>query len=466
MNKINIVISCPIDTYSGYGARSRDFVRALLDIGKYDVKILPQRWGSTRWGYLKDHNDEVLLPLLISEVRQQPDIWVQITIPNEFKKIGKYNVGVTAGMETDLCDPSWIQGGNNMDLILASSNHSIAAFQKSVFDMKDNNTGQITQQLKLNTKVEVLFEGADLSKYFPDKLTNLKDKELISLKKTLDSIPERFCFFSTGHWMQGTFGEDRKNIGFTIKTFLETFKNKKNAPALVLKSHSVTTSIMDRERMLDKIDEVRKTVKGKLPNIYLLHGEISDEGMNLLYNHSKIKALYSIPKGEGFGRPFLEFSLVNKPIIASGWSGQTDFLNKDFVRFIAGDLKPVHGSALVKNIIIKEANWFSPDTIDIGRALKDVFKNYPKWLIKARRQGHYSRSNFSYEAMVETLKNILDTNIPNFPKQSTLTLPKLNLPKLKKVGSNNNENKIVLPKLKKVTGTTSGKIKLPKLKKI
>ena len=448
MSKTSIVISCPIDTYSGYGARSRDFVKALIDLNKYDIKIIPQKWGSTRWGYLKDHNDKIFSPLLVQNLQNQPDIWVQITIPNEFRKVGKYNIGVTAGMETDLCDPTWIQGGNNMDLILASTNHSVTAFNKSKFDMKDNRTGQMTK-LDLNTKVEVLFEGADITKYFPTTYSKDLDNELNSLKDTLDSIPESFCFLTTGHWMQGEFGEDRKNMGLTIKSFLETFKNKKNPPALVLKSHMVTTSIMDRDRMLVKIDEVRKTVKGNLPNIYLLHGEISDSGMNLLYNHSKIKALFSIPKGEGFGRPFLEFSLVNKPIIASGWSGQVDFLNPEFVRFVTGTLNQVHPSAVVKNIIIPEANWFAPDASDIGRALKDVHKNYKKWLVKAKRQGRYSRVNFSYEAMVETLKNILDTNVPDIPKEVGLSLPKLNLPKLKKVGSSK-PDKIKLPKLKKL----------------
>ena len=319
MSKPIIVISCPIDTYSGYGARARDFVKALIDINKYDIKILAQRWGQTRWGYLKDHSDEIFTPRIIPKINTQPDIWVQISIPNEFQKVGKYNIGVTAGMETDLCDPSWIQGANNMDLILASSNHSIAAFDKSKFDMKDNKTGQ-TSRLELKTKVEVLFEGADLSKYFPSKTPLEVNTELANLNNSLDSIKENFCFFTTGHWMQGAFGEDRKNIAFTVKTFLETFKNKQNPPALILKSHSFTTSTIDRDRILKKIDDVRITVKGKLPNIYLLHGEISDTAMNLLYNHNKVKALVSLPKGEGFGRPFLEFSLVNKPIIASSWS--------------------------------------------------------------------------------------------------------------------------------------------------
>jgi glycosyltransferase involved in cell wall biosynthesis len=445
MSKPSIVISCPIDTYSGYGARARDFVKAVIDIDKYDVKILPQRWGETRWGYLKDHNDNVFTPRIITQLTQQPDIWVQISIPNEFQKVGKYNIGVTAGIETTLCDPSWIKGANNMDLILASTKHAVDSFNRSKFDVRDDKTGQIREKIELNTKMEVVFEGVDVTKYFP----TLVDEQG-TINQTLDNIPETFCYLTTGHWMQGDFGEDRKNMGFTIKSFLETFKNTSNPPALVMKSHSVTTSIMDRERMLDKIEEVRKTVKGKLPNIYLIHGEVSDAEMNELYNHPKIKALVSLPKGEGFGRPFLEFSLVNKPIIASSWSGQTDFLDKEFVRYVKGDLTNVHKSAAVKNILLPDALWFSPDPIDVGRALKDVHKNYKKWKTAAKRQAHKSRTQFSYEAMVETLKNILETNIPEFPKQVELSLPKLNLPKLKKVGEKSESPKVQLPKLKKL----------------
>ena len=369
-----------------------------------------------------------LMDKIVPQVSQQPDICIQISVPNEFKKVGKYNIGVTAGMETTLCDPSWVKGANNVDLLLVSSEHSKETFLRSNFDVKDNKTGHIREKIQLNTKIEVLFEGADITKYFPVKGSG----NSTNLEQTLSSIPEAFCFFTTGHWMQGELGEDRKNLGFTIKSFLETFKNKKDAPALVVKSHITGTSIMDREKMLDKIDEVRKTVRGKLPNIYLVHGEISDSEMNLLYNHPKIKAFISLTKGEGFGRPFLEFSLVNKPIIASSWSGQTDFLDKDLVRYVKGDLRNVHDSAVVPNIILKESQWFTPDSIDVGQAYKDVYKHYKQWAVKAKKQGHKSRTNFSYEAMTETLKNILAT-IPTIPKQVELQLPKLQLPKLKKI---------------------------------
>jgi len=43
MNKLNCVVSCPADTYSGYGARSRDFLKALIEAKpEWDVKILSQ----------------------------------------------------------------------------------------------------------------------------------------------------------------------------------------------------------------------------------------------------------------------------------------------------------------------------------------------------------------------------------------------------------------------------------------
>ena len=55
--KPTFFISCPIDTYSGYGARSRDVVKAIIEMDKYDVKILPQRWGATAWGFLEEHKE-------------------------------------------------------------------------------------------------------------------------------------------------------------------------------------------------------------------------------------------------------------------------------------------------------------------------------------------------------------------------------------------------------------------------
>ena len=109
------VVSCPIDTFSGYGHRSRDFVRSLIDAksNEWDIKIMPQVWGNTPWGFL-EQNDP-LRSLFDNNLTQQPDVWIQITVPNEFQRIGKFNIGVSAGIESTVPPPDFIEGCNRMD---------------------------------------------------------------------------------------------------------------------------------------------------------------------------------------------------------------------------------------------------------------------------------------------------------------------------------------------------------------
>jgi len=425
------VISCPIDTYSGYGARARDFVKALYELKKdeYDVEVLAQRWGSTPWGYIKDHSEEwgFLQPLLAKQpMTKQPDLWIQITVPNEFQSVGKFNIGVTAGIETTLCPVSWIDGLNKMNLTLASSNHAKNIMMSTGYKEQDKN-GNAIRDLKVERPIEVLFEGVDLDKYFYVADEDLDGTDLV---QELDEIKEEFCYLFVGHWLQGDLGEDRKNVGLTIKTFLETFRNKKNKPALILKVSGAGSSIMDRNTMLDKIESIRNTVSGDLPNIYLLHGELDDKDINNLYNHGKVKAMISLTKGEGFGRPLLEFTLAKKPIIATAYSGHIDFLYMENTCLIGGTLKQIHPSAVVDNLLIKESSWFSPDVKQAEFYLRDVYEKYSKYEEKAKKQAHQSKTKFSFEEM----KNVLAIYLDKIPKQVGLTLPKLKkieLPKIK-----------------------------------
>ena len=425
-----VVISCPIDTYSGYGSRARDFVKATVEAKKdeWDVWVMPQRWGETPWGYIQDHKEEwgwlepKMLPFQ-QPLNQKPDVWMQITIPNEFQPIGNYNIGVTAGIETTLCHPSWIDGINRMDLTLVSSVHAKKVFEATQAEERHPD-GQIVRKIQIHKPVEVLFEGVDLNTYFEINNDDLPETDLIT---SLDNIDENFAFLFVGHWLQGEFGQDRKNVGQTIKVFLETFKNKHNAPALILKTAIHNGSIMDHTEVLNKINNIKSTVKAKkLPNIYLIHGELEEEDMNHLYNHPKVKAMVNFTKGEGFGRPLLEFSVFKKPIIASGWSGHVDFLNREFVSLIEGRLQQIHSSAVVENILVKESSWFEADFVSASQKMVDVWTNYKKYETNAKRQTHYAKSNFSFEKMVETLKEYYNKNVRKTQKLVLPTLPKLN----------------------------------------
>jgi glycosyltransferase involved in cell wall biosynthesis len=425
------VISCPFDTYSGYGARSRDLVKAIIETNKYDVKLMSQRWGITPFGFCEDNPEwKFLLNYILpnNALNQQPEIWMQITVPNEFQPVGKYNIGCTAGIESTICPPEWIEGINRMDLTLTSSKHSKSVFENSKFEKRDQNTSQIQEVIELKKPVEVLFEGVNTDIY-----------KVIDTPCSIDfNVKEDFAYLFVGHWMEGDLGEDRKNVGLLVKAFYETFKNKSKKPALILKTSQVGSSYVDREEILKKIKKIKSTVKSNnLPNVYLLHGEFSDEEMNEIYNHSKIKAMISLTKGEGFGRPLLEFTLSKKPIICSGWSGQIDFLSPDFTVLIGGQLTPVHPST--KNqFLLPESLWFTPDHGQVGNYLKDVFENYKNYTDKAKRQAFKSKNEFSWDKMKEKINELFDNFIPKFPKQVELKLPKL--------------KKIELPKLKKTNG--------------
>jgi glycosyltransferase involved in cell wall biosynthesis len=428
MSKPTFVISCPIDTYSGYGARSRDIVKAVIELDKYDVKILPQRWGATPKGFIKDNPEWDFLTkhmLQHPQLPAQPEIWMQITVPNEFQPVGKYNIGCTAGIETTIAPGEWVEGCNRMNLILGSSKHTIEVLKSSKFEKRDQNTNQVVGALEWKGDSEVIFEGANTDVYKPVK-SNFD----------LSNIKEDFAYLFVGHWMQGQAGEDRKNVGLLVKAFYETFKNKSKKPALILKTSQVGSSYMDRNELLKRINIIKSTVKSNnLPNVYLLHGEFTDTEMNEIYNHPKVKAMVNLTKGEGFGRPLLEFSLTNKPIITTNWSGPIAYLNPEFTTLLHGQLTNVKPSA-ANNMLIQEAQWFSVDHGHVGHYFRDVFENYKGYAEKAKRQGFHSRSKFSFDKMKENLDVVLTERIPEFPKQVQIQLPqlkKIELPKLKKV---------------------------------
>jgi glycosyltransferase involved in cell wall biosynthesis len=426
------IISCPFDTFSGYGARSRDLVKAIIETDKYEVKLLSQRWGATPFGFCEANPEWSFLmnyALTSPQVPKQPEIWMQITVPNEFQPLGKFNIGCTAGIESNVCPGDWIEGINRMDLTLTSSEHSKKVFLDSTFEKRNKETNALEGEVKLEKPVEVLFEGADTDVY-----------KVIDTPCSLDiQINEKFAYLFVGHWMEGELGEDRKNVGLLVKAFFETFKNKANKPALILKTAQVGSSYYDREELLKKIKKIRKSVgSDNLPNVYLLHGDFSDEEMNEIYNHSKVKAMISLTKGEGYGRPLLEFTLSKKPLITTGWSGHMDFLSPEFTNLLGGTLTPVHPST--KNqFLLPDSRWFSPDPAQVGFYLKDVFENYKKYTDKAKRQAFKSKNEFSWGKMADKANELFTKYVPEFPQEVELKLPamkKIEIPKLKKLNTN------------------------------
>ncbi len=438
-----VLVTAPVGTRSGYGSHSRDIVRSLIDMDKFDIKIWPVRWGSTPQNALDQKNPKdipIIERLLPSpNMDRKPDVHIHIVVPNEFQPLGTYNIGITAGLETTVCPPEWVDGLNRMDLNIVPATFIKTIIEELKFDKIDKNTKQKVGVIGSEKPIEVLFEGADIDIYKPVREFS---KDLVD---EFEGIKEDFCFLFVGHWLQGNLGHDRKDLGMLIKTFLETFKNQTKQPALILKTSGASPSILDREDITKKVEQIKAGIEGKLPSIYFLHGDLEDEEMNDLYNHPKVKAHVSFTHGEGFARPLLEASLSEKPVIAPNWSGHTDFLSQKDAVLLPGSLNDVKKESFPKGMWIEGTKWFTVNYNYASKTMKDVFENYNKYIVKGKKLSIMNQSKFSLDKMTEKFEGILDKHLPKFVEQ-----PKsvdLKLPKLKKVGK---PKKIELPKLKKV----------------
>lgn len=418
----SIVFAGPINSRSGYGARSLDIARTLIKMG-HNVGFIFTSWGVCPNNVLdrnKPDDLEILNRVITTGLNYKPSVFLQCTIPNEFQPIGVYNIGITAGIETDTCRLEWIEGCNKMDLVLVSSNHARNVFKNIKFDKVDKQSNQVIEQISLTTECEVLLEGCDVNVYTPKNTVTIND---------FDNLP-KFNFLCVGHWLQGDLGADRKDIGMLIHTFLHTFIqiHPKNQPGLVLKISGAGFSITEKEAILNKIEAIKKMVRANntnsnpLPPIYLLYGDLTDIEMNSVYNHPKIKAMVSFTHGEGFGRPLLEFKTTNKPIVASAWSGHIDFLNKETSVLLPGQLQQVPRSA-VNDWIIAESKWFTVNYSVAAQFLYDIYRNYPTYLEKCKKNSMFVNNNFSLKKMGESLNTFIKDKVLDVPIVTQLQLP-------------------------------------------
>jgi glycosyltransferase involved in cell wall biosynthesis len=416
--KPTILFRGPVKTRSGYGSHSRDLLEALYQMNLFDIKIDSCMWGNTPMTALEPNNvfHKWIEGNIVSKFDGLPDIYIQVTVPNEFKRFGKFNIGITAGIETTVAPKDWVDGCNQMDLIIATSNFSKDVLLSTSYNEVNKNTNEIIKQHRIEKPTEVLFEGVDTNIY----------NDIVNPNFKLD-IKENFAYLFVGHWLKGNIGQDRKDIGMLIKCFVESFKDGRDMPALVLKTSSSNFSVKERDVFIKKIKDIVSDIKNP-PSIYLLFGDLTNKEMNDLYNHPKIKSMISITKGEGFGRPLLEFTMSGKPVIASNWSGHKDFLPTDKAIMIGGKLTDVDESS-IDQFIIKGSKWFTANYNEVAEVMNVVKNDYSNFLLKSLKLKEENKQNFSLEKMKERFEEILKPYSIAFqpaPQQTKLILPKLN----------------------------------------
>jgi glycosyltransferase involved in cell wall biosynthesis len=414
MSKPILVFQAPIATRSGYGDHSRDILKSLFELDKYDVKVVPTRWGNTPQDQINPQTEfgQKVLQNIVVSLDKKPDVFIQVSVANEFKKVGNYNIGITAGVETTIAPQEFILASNQMDLIITPSEFTKETLSKTSYTKVDKQTNQEVGKIQLDKPCEVLFEGVDIS------IFNSKSESSI-----LDSVDSDFNFLYVGHWLQGDLGHDRKDIGMMIKTFCTVFKSlpKNQQPGLILKTSHAGFSVGEREDTAKRILDLTKEFGDKCPSIHLVWGDLSESELNSLYNDKKVKAMVMFTKGEGYGRPLAEFATTGKPIIVSNWSGYKDFLPEENTVYLEGELKNVHETA-VNKFLLKESKWFYVDYSKAASKIFEVHKNYKKYLKESEGLKTNIQNNFSLDKMTSKLGEILDKYV-KIAKKVELKLP-------------------------------------------
>ena len=389
--KKKIFVRGPVLSQSGYGEQSRFALRALRskeDV--FDIFIQPTAWGKTGWVW--ENNDFrrwmderiTLTQVLIHKKQFQPDISLQITIPNEFEKIAPMNIGYTAGIETSHVAPVWLQKGNEMDKILVVSEHAKNTYKNTVVEATNKNTGQVIPY-RLSTPIEVVSENTIRS----------NPEEIPGFNPTTD-----FNFLMVSQ--QGP----RKNFENAIKWWVEEFIDQE--VGLVLKTSIKNNSNIDLQETKALMKNILSEYPDRKCKVYILHGDLTAGQMTGLYSNEKIKAMINIAHGEGFGLPLYEAAREALPIITIGWGGQLDFLRfdkKDYFQSVKFDLGTIQKEAVWDGVLDANSHWAYADQGSYKMALRKTYKNLDKAKKTANELKPLIEAKFSNELLYENFCN-------------------------------------------------------------
>lgn len=344
-----VALQGPVLTQSGYGVHSRQIARWLLNRKDTDVKFVPTVWGDTPWIISPDAHDgligEIMKRVTNPDGVKDCDVSFQLQLPNEWNaKLSKKNVGVTAGVESDRCHPSWVDACNSMDAIVVPSQHSKSSITA---------TGKVTKPFFV------------VPESFCDSIM-ANDVKPLNLELDTD-----FNFLIFGQITGMNPLSDRKNIFYTIKWLCEAFKDDPSV-GIILKTNAGRNSRIDRAVVTNMMKQLMSEVrKGPGPKLHLLHGDMSDEEVAGLYVHPKVKCLVTLTRGEGYGLPILEAAASALPVIATNWSGHLDFLKHGKFIGIHYQLADVDKSRIDNRIFVQGSRWANASEQDFKkRALK------------------------------------------------------------------------------------------------
>ena len=404
MLKRNLIIRASAYTRSGYGAHARDIIRALWESNLFNIRLLPTGWGNTS---LTDVIDLKMMDILHfcssnTALGFEDSIFVHLGIPTEFQKLGKYNVGITAGIECETLPAKWVEGCNAMDLVIVPSK-----FTHNVFI-----TSGVT------SKVVVCPEGVDTEVFSVEApIDNSVIDSGFFTRNPISTTPKEintdFNFLLVGQWLPYDMGADRKQIALSIKTFIDTFRYVDNV-GLIVKTFTTNTDTPDAYITLQRLEDILRTYDDKegIPPIYLIHGDLTDVQLSSLYRHPTVKGFFTLTSGEGWGRSLAEAVSCGLPVIAPNWSSYLDFVGDKSSILLPVIMQSVPSIIIqsYRGMFPNNARWAMVSEDKAGEGLKKLKHNYDKYKNEALKYAPVFQEKFNltaaYKPLIDVLVNI------------------------------------------------------------
>lgn len=357
----NVLLRAPLLTNSGYGVHSRQIFEWMLTRKDFSVIVQPLQWGATPW-IVNPNAESGIFGEIIKRARSLDgvnfDLTFQVQLPDEWDpKLGKYNVGVTALVETDRCNPAWFENMKAMDKIIVPSN-----FTKKVIQNTFGNT--------FDNKVHVIPE------WFNSHISE-KDRDLRAITDERMKFDTKFNLLTIGTLTSPDATCDRKNLVSTIKWAIEALEGQENT-GIIVKTCLGKGTVKDRAMAKSAISQIVNAFrKSEFPKVHLIHGNMTKREVAALYRSGRVKGYITATRGEGYGLPVIEAAAASVPVIATNWSGHLDFLQEKFLK-VDYELAPIPDKRIDNRIFVKGTSWAEPSKESFIKNILDLKSDYEK----------------------------------------------------------------------------------------
>mgnify|MGYP003117807815 CR=1 FL=1 len=391
---MKVLLRAPLLTNSGYGVHSRQIFEWLDKRNDIDLSVQCLPWGRCSWIIDPEYSKGIVKKIMQKTIDLNNknndifDVSFQVQLPNEWdNSIARKNIGISAFVETDRCNPDWINHCNKMDKIIVPS-----TFTKNI----------VKRSGVLKTQIEVIPE------WFNSNIINKSQCDKIVFNDERYNFDTEFNIMVFGLLTSLNVDDDRKNIVNCLKWILETFEGNEKV-GIVLKTSMGKGSIADRNNCRTVLKEIVKRFrKSNFPKIHLIHGDLSPEEVAALYSTKKIKIFASATRGEGYGLPLIDAAAAGIPIVTTGWSGHFEFLDRNLIKSVEYKLEPIKTTRVDGEIFLQDFRWAEPNKDSFCNSLKDIYENYDKAKSNAKQLKQKINSNFHKSNIKKIYDKLLD----------------------------------------------------------